>query len=147
MHSALLHTHNLLRWVVLVLGVLAIARAAQGMNGRIPYDRARKAAAMFMGSVHLQLLIGILLLMNSPTVRAAWGNMEATMQDAALRKVVIEHPALMVGAALTVTWGAMVAKSRPTDANRHQVGVVMMVVAMLVILAGIPWQRALFPGM
>ncbi len=147
MHSALLHTHNLLRWVVLVLGVLAIVRAAQGMGGKIPYDRARKAAAMFMGSVHLQLLIGLLLLMNSPTVRAAWSNMDVTLQDAELRKVVIEHPALMVGAALVVTWGAMFAKSRPNDATRHNVGVVMMSLSLIVILAGIPWGRALFPGM
>jgi hypothetical protein len=147
MHSALLHTHNLLRWVVLVLGVLAIVRQAQGIGGRIPYDRARKAAAMFMGSVHLQLLLGLLLLMNSPTVRAAMRDMETTMQDAALRKVVIEHPALMVGAALVVTWGAMLSKSRPTDANRHQVGLVTMSLSLIVILAGIPWGRALFPGM
>lgn len=147
MHSALLHTHNVLRWVVLVLGLLAIARAAAGINGSVPYDRARKAAAMFMGSVHLQLLLGLLLLMNSPIVKAAMRDMEATMQDAGLRKIVIEHPTLMVMAALAVTFGAIFAKNQKTDARRHLIGTVMMSVSLLIILVGIPWQRALFPGM
>ena len=132
---------------MLVFDREAIVRAAQGLNGRIPYDRARKASAMFMGSVHLQVLVGLLLLMNSPIVHAAMRDMQATMQDDALRKVVIEHPALMVGAALVVTWGGIVAKGRPNDASKHQVGLVMMSLSLIVILAGIPWQRALFPGM
>lgn len=147
MHSALLHTHNALRWIVLVLGVLAIVRALSGVSGSQSYDRARRATAMFMGSVHLQLLLGLLLLMNSPIVKAAMRDMEATMKDAALRKVVVEHPALMVVAAIVVTIGAIVAKNQKTDAARHKFGAVFMSLALVIILAGIPWQRALFPGM
>lgn len=147
MHSALLHTHNVLRWVVLVLGLLAIARAFAGLGGNVPYDRARRAAAMFMGSVHLQLLLGLLLLMNSPIVKAAMRDMEATMQDAALRKVVVEHPTLMVLAAIVVTFGAILSKNQKTDAGKHKFGAAFMTLALVIILAGIPWHRALFPGM
>ncbi|MBX3132731.1 MAG: hypothetical protein KF689_05020 [Gemmatimonadaceae bacterium] len=147
MHSALLHSHNLLRWVVLVLGVLAVARAVAGLGGTLSYDRARRATAMFMGSVHLQLLLGLLLLMQSPLVKAAMRDMEMTMKDAALRKVVVEHPTLMVIAAIVVTIGAIAAKNQKTDAARHKFGAIAMTVTMLIILAGIPWQRALFPGM
>ncbi len=147
MHSALLHTHNVLRWVVLVLGVIAVGRAISGVSGAQPYDRARKAVAMFMGSVHLQLLLGLLLLMNSPIVKAAMRDMEATMKDAALRKVVVEHPALMVVAAIVVTIGAIVAKNQKSDAAKHKFSAVFMALALAIILAGIPWQRALFPGM
>lgn len=147
MHSALLHTHNLLRWIVLVLGALAIARTAAGLSGNRPFDAARKAIAMFMGSVHLQLLLGLLLLMNSPTVKAAMRDMEATMADPALRKIVVEHPTMMVLAAILVTVGGIVAKGRATDGAKHKAGLGFMLVTLAVILAGIPWQRALFPGM
>lgn len=147
MHAALLHTHNILRWVVLALGLLAIARAFAGLSGSVPYDRARRASAMFMGSVHLQLLLGLLLLMNSPIVKAAMRDMEATMQDAGLRQVVVEHPTLMVLAAIVVTIGAIVSKNRKTDASKHKFSAVFMSLSLLIILAGIPWQRALFPGM
>ncbi|WKW12531.1 hypothetical protein Strain138_001824 [Pseudogemmatithrix spongiicola] len=147
MHSALLHTHNLLRWVVLVLGVLAIVRTAQGLGGATPFAAARKSLSMFMGTVHLQLLIGLLLLMNSPIVQAAMRDMEATMADRALRQVVVEHPTLMVLAAILITVGSIVAKNRATDAAKHKLGLTFAVITMVVILAGIPWQRALFPGM
>ncbi len=147
MYSALLHTHNVLRWVVLVLGVLAVVRTAQGLGGDRPFVAARRALAMFMGSVHLQLLLGLLLLMNSPVVKAAMRDMEATMADPALRKVVVEHPTMMVLAAILITIGSITAKSRPTDAVRHRVGVVFAFMTLSLILGGIPWDRALFPGM
>ncbi len=147
MHSALLHTHNLLRWIVLILGLLAIVRTAQGVGGGKPFDAARKSLAMFMGTVHLQLLIGLLLLMNSPIVQAAMRDMEATMADRALRQIVIEHPTLMVLAAIVITAGSIFAKNRPNDAAKHKLGLTFALITMVVILAGIPWQRALFPGM
>jgi MOSC domain-containing protein YiiM len=33
MHPAFLHTHNALRWVILVAGVLAIVKSMQGLKG------------------------------------------------------------------------------------------------------------------
>lgn len=147
MHAALLHTHNLLRWVVLALGVLAIVRTAQGVGGSTPFAAARKALAMFMGTVHLQLLLGLLLLMNSPIVQAAMRDMETAMADRALRQIVVEHPTLMVLAAIIITGGSIFAKNRPTDAAKHKVALAFALITMVVILAGIPWQRALVPGM
>lgn len=147
MHAALLHTHNLVRWVILVLGVLALVRNAQGMGGNAPFAAARKALGMFMGAVHLQVLLGLLLLMNSPLVRAAMRDMETTMSDRTLRQIVVEHPTMMVLAAILITIGSIVAKNRPTDASRHKTGLTFTAITMLVILAAIPWQRALIPGM
>lgn len=147
MHAALLHTHNLLRWAVLVLGALAILRAAQGLSGDRPYAATRKVTAMFMGSLHLQLLLGLLLYLFSPTVQAAMRDMEATMADADLRFFVAEHPTLMVVAAVLMTVGAIVAKNAATEAARHRKALVFSGLTMAIVLWGIPWQRALFPGM
>lgn len=147
MHSALLHTHNLLRWVVLVLGVLTVVKAAQGISGDRPYAGTRKFTAMFMGSLHLQLLLGLLLFLFSPTVKAAMRDMEATMADAGMRFIVAEHPTLMVIAAIVMTVGSIVSKNAATDAARHRKALIFSGITMAIVLWGIPWQRALFPGM
>ncbi|MHB1298071.1 MAG: hypothetical protein ACYC0B_06015, partial [Gemmatimonadaceae bacterium] len=147
MHSALLHTHNLLRWFVLVLGVLAILKAAQGLKGDRPYDATRRMTAFFMASLHLQVLVGLLLFMLSPLIRTAMRDMEAVMADASMRFFVAEHPMLMIIAVVVMTVGAIVSKNAPNDAARHRKALVFSVVTMALVLWGIPWQRALFPGM
>lgn len=147
MHTALLHTHNLLRWIVLVFGALAILRAVQGLSGDRPYAATRKFTALFMGSLHLELLLGLLLYLFSPTVKAAMRDMEATMANADQRFFVAEHPTLMVIAAVLMTVGAIVAKNAATDASRHTKALVFSGVTLALVLWGIPWQRALFPGM
>jgi uncharacterized membrane protein len=147
MHAALLHTHNLLRWVVLVAGAYAIVKAFSGLSGDKPYAVTRRATAMFMGSVHLNLLLGLLLFLFSPTVKASMRDMAATMANKDLRFIIAEHPTLMVLAAILVTFGSIFSKGRATDAARHKSAAIFMTITFVVILAGIPWQRALFPGM
>jgi uncharacterized membrane protein len=147
MHAALLHSHNLLRWVVLVLGVITVVKAAQGLGGDRPYAGTRKFTAMFMGSLHLQLLLGLLLFMNSPVISAAMRDMEATMADRSLRFILAEHPTLMVAAAIVMTIGAIVAKNAATDTARHRKALIFTGITLAIVLYGIPWQRALFPGM
>lgn len=147
MHAALLHTHNLLRWVVLFAGVFAIIKAVGGLSGDKPYAATRRATAMFMGSVHLNLLLGLLLFLFSPTVKASMRDMAATMADNDLRFIIAEHPTLMVLAAILVTFGSIFSKGRATDQARHKAAAIFMTITFVVILAGIPWQRAIFPGM
>lgn len=147
MYAALLLTHNLLRWVVLVAGAYAILKAVAGWSGDRPYAAARRATVMFMGSVHVQLLLGLLLFLFSPTVKASMRDMAATMADPDLRFIVAEHPTFMVLAAILVTIGSIVSKGRATDQARHRAASIFMTVTLVLILAGIPWTRALVPGM
>ena len=147
MYAALLHTHNFTRWIVLVLGVMTLVKAFQGLQGDRPYDATRRYTAMFMGSLHLQILLGLLLFMQSPTIRNAMRDMEATMADAAQRFFVAEHPTFMIVAAILMTVGSIVAKSGATNAKKHQRAAIFTVITMAIVLHGIPWGRPLFPGM
>ena len=64
--------------------------------------------------------------------------------------VVREGPTLIAAMPLLpvlVTIGGIVSKGRPTDQARHRAAAIFMSITMLLILAGIPWKRALFPGM
>lgn len=148
MYSALLHSHNLLRWAVLLLGVLALVRAWRGIGGTVPYAAgARRAGVLFTASLHLQLVLGLLLFLVSPFIEGAMTDMKATMADKAVRFFVAEHPTLMVAAAILMTVGGIVAKNAANDAARHRKLLVFAGITMALVLWGIPWQRALFPGM
>ncbi|MCE9601991.1 MAG: hypothetical protein K8S21_07235 [Gemmatimonadetes bacterium] len=147
MPSALLLTHNALRWVILVAGVMAVVRAVQGLKGDRPYAAARRAGVLFMVSLHVQLLIGIVLFVVSPLVHHAMADMKATMADSSTRFFLAEHPTLMVIAVVVMTVGSIVAKNGPDDAARHRKLLVFSAFTLLLLLAGIPWQRALVPGM
>ena len=147
MYSVLLLSHNTLRWVVLALGIAAIVNAAQGLRGDRPYPKARRIGVFFTASLHLQLLLGLALFGVSPFIRDAMRDMQATMAEPARRFFVAEHPTLMVIAAILMTVGSIVAKNATDDASRHRKLLIFAGFTMALLLAGIPWQRALFPGM
>lgn len=147
MHPAFLHTHNALRWLVLIAGVITVLQAVRGLKGDRPYASARRTGVLFMASLHLQLLIGLVLFVVSPYVQQAMGNMAATMKDPGTRFFIAEHPTLMVIAVVVATVGSIVAKNATDDAARHRKLLTFTVVTLLLLLAGIPWQRPLMPGM
>ena len=147
MHPALLHTHNALRWVVLVADILALVKAVGGLKGDRDYAPARRVGVVFMASLHLQLILGLLLFVVSPLVQQAMGDMAATMKDAGTRFFIAEHPTLMVIAVVVATVGSIVAKNAKDDAAKHRKLLVFTAIALLLLLAGIPWQRPLMPGM
>lgn len=147
MHAAFLHTHNALRWVVLIAGVLTLVQAVQGLRGDRPYAAARRAGVVYLASLHLQLVLGLVLFVVSPLIQQAMGDMAATMQDKGTRFFIAEHPTLMVVAVVVATVGSIVAKNAADDAARHRKLLVFTVVTFLLLLAGIPWQRPLMPGM
>jgi cytochrome c biogenesis factor len=146
MHPALLHTHNLLRWAVLLFGVLALVRAWRGMAGDRDYAPARRAGVLFMATLHLQLLLGLGLFLVSPFIRMAMTDMRTTMGDAPTRFFVAEHPTLMIAAVVLMTIGGIVAKNA-NDAAKHRKLLIFTGVTLGLLLAGIPWQRPLFPGL
>lgn len=147
MNSALLHLHNLTRWAVLILGVLALVKAAQGLSGDRPYAAARRMGVFFLASLHLQVLLGIVLFVVSPFIKAALDDMGPAMSDRSVRFFVAEHPMLMIIAAIVMTIGSLVAKNAVNDAARHRKALIFLAVTMALILYGIPWQRPLLPGM
>jgi hypothetical protein len=146
MYAAILHTHNALRWLVLVAGVLAVLRALQGLDGRTPYAAARRLGLTFTAALHLQVLTGLSLFVVSPLIKAAMGDMAGTMGNAPLRFFIAEHPTLMVVAAIVATIGGIIAKNAPDDAKRHRRALAFMVATLALILAGIPWDRPWMPG-
>lgn len=146
MHAALLHAHNLLRWVVLLAGLATVVQSARGLDGSRPFAGTRKSLLAFTASLHLQLLLGLGLFVVSPYIQSLMADMPATMRDGASRFFIAEHPTLMVVAVIVGTVGGVVAKNAADDAARHRKALFFVLVTLALILAGIPWQRPLLPG-
>ena len=141
MYSAFLLIHSLLRWVVVIAGLVVLARAIGGITGRrdwLPADGA--AMRVFSISLDIQFLIGLLLYVwLSPFIRDAWADMGATMRNAPLRFFAVEHLfGMIVGIALAHVGKSKIGKA--TDATRkHKLAAIFFGLAMVVILLSIPW--------
>jgi hypothetical protein len=145
--------HSLLRWAVLLFGVLAIVRALQGWFGARPWtpldDRAGK---YFVISLDVQTLVGLILYGGlSPITRAAFQDMGAAMKDAFLRFYAVEHLVMMLIGIGLVHVGRVRARKAASHVARHRTAAIFFGLGLLAILAGIPWPsravgRPLFPS-
>lgn len=148
MYTTVLAFHNILRWVVLIGGLLAIGKAILGWRGKkewSPMDS--QVGLVFTISMDIQLLLGLLLyFVLSPITSHAFSNFSTVMADATQRFFVVEHIFLMVVAVVLAHVGRARSKKASTHTGKHKVAAIFFTLAILAVLAGIPWQRPLFPA-
>jgi len=139
MYGILLGTHNLLAWAVLIVGVLVLARAISRSATWSEADTGlvRKLTLL----VHLQLLAGLGLWFVSPAVASARASMGDTMKDPALRRLVVEHPSLMILAAVAATVSGVLVKKASGSAAKAKKALIGTLITLALVAAVIPWQR------
>lgn len=153
-YAPMLFLHSWLRWIVLLLGALAVGRALNGVRTRRPFTPTDDAAARrFIMVLDIQLLAGLVLyLWSSPFTTEAFHDMAGTMRNAPLRFFVVEHPFGMV-ASLALAHIGRARLKRATDSGaRHRTALIFFGLSLLVMLASIPWPalpagRPLFRGL
>jgi hypothetical protein len=135
----LLHTlHSWTRWLVLILGIYAIVNSYLGWKaGREFFAKDKKINMSFVGSLHLQFLLGIILFFQSPNVQNALANMGAAMKDKMLRFWSVEHTTMMVIAIIVAQVGSIVSKKAPSDSLKFKKAFIWFSVAMIIILVSI----------
>ncbi|MHA8053964.1 hypothetical protein [Aquirufa sp. Wall-65K1] len=143
MYAILLNVHSYLRWLVLILGILAIYRGFKGAQSGAPFSESdRKSGLFFLISVHTQLLIGLLLyFVFSPITQAAFADFGAAMKDPAIRLIAVEHITVNILAAILVTVAYSKNKKAIADAQKHKNAWLLFGIALLLILSRIPWAR------
>ena len=153
MYALFLFVHSLVRWVVLALGVMAVARAISGVTGRRPWESADDAAAArFSIAFDIQVVIGLIgYFFASPFMLDAWGDMAATMRNSALRLIVVEHPVGMIVAIGLLHVGRARIRKAADAAAKHKTAAIFLGLALLVLVLSIPWPfmaggRPLFRG-
>ncbi|HXH19807.1 MAG TPA: hypothetical protein VNJ07_12070 [Chitinophagales bacterium] len=143
MFPLLLHTHSILRYLVLLLLAIVIVRFTFGKIFKRQYNSLDDRLSLFtVMIVHLQFLIGAILYFISPTVKAALSDMAAAMKDEILRFWAVEHVTLMAGAVLLITIGRIKSKKQALHSEqKFRRALIFYVLGLVFIIAGIPWER------
>lgn len=140
LYSFLVHLHSVVRWVVLLLLLIAIFSSLTAGNRFFTRGDAR-TGSMLTGFADLMLLIGLILWVFGPRgykLIQSMG-MSAAMKDSYARFFGIEHITGMVIAIILLHIGKAQGKKAISDKSKHRRTVVFYLLALLIILLSIPW--------
>ena len=144
MYPLALGLHSWLRWVILILGVIAVVRALGGRGGR-PWTSTDDAVGkFFVIGLDVQFLVGILLyaFLSPITTQIVFPDFGAAMGNSILRFWAVEHLAGMLIANGVAHVGRVKVLKAASDHRRHTLAAIFYGIALILILASIPW-----PGM
>lgn len=138
MHDFLVHAHSGTRWLVLAAAVFAIFRYATGLLQNRRFEALdNMAGAIFIGNVHLQVLIGLVLYLG---YLQPWTlDMSVVMKDPIGRFFAVEHITGMLLGAVLAQVGRTLSKKASDDKAKFRKGLIYFSLSILVILASIPW--------
>jgi hypothetical protein len=140
MYNFLLSLHNLLRWIILFLLVINLIRHFAAINR--PFNGIDKKLGLWlMITAHITLLIGLYqwfvggLGLQNITNKG----MAAVMQNSTYRFFAVEHTVGMLLAIALITVARGVFRKQLSDGKKHRRCIVFYILALVIILASIPW--------
>jgi uncharacterized membrane protein YphA (DoxX/SURF4 family) len=147
MYTFVLAVHNIMRWIVVVLAIIALVRAYWGWFGKREWSlKDRKVGMFYSISLDVQLLLGLILYFGlSPMTRTAIQNLGAAMSNANLRFFALEHFFFMLVAAVLVHAGTITSRKAEESVTKHRRAAIWFTLAVIAILLGMPWSRPLIP--
>lgn len=144
METGMLHLHNVLRWVILLLLLVTLYQAFTKK------ESIRSSSLWLMIAAHTMLLIGLYqFIAGRYGITKGLPEGVELMKDSFYRFYWVEHPLLMVVAITLIT----LARGKAKVLNYKNAGWLLLI-ALIFILVAIPWPfreagagRAWFPGM
>lgn len=141
LYNILVHVHSVGRWIVLLLLLIAIFNSL--VAGDRPFIKSDNRTGLLLTIfADLMLLIGLALWYFGPRGYQALegqGGMSEVMKDPNSRFFVVEHFAGMLVAIILIHIGKAQAKKRIGDKAKHRRTLIFYLLALLIILASIPW--------
>lgn len=143
-YQIFLYIHSWLRWIILILGIIAIVKAYAGWLGQKPYTKGDNGiSAAFMGTLHLNLLIGLILyIFLSPYVQQAFNDFGAAMKNPEIRFWAVEHILMNIIAVVVAQVGRTKAKKAVDTIRKHKLTAIFYTIAFILLLSRIPWAEA-----
>jgi hypothetical protein len=131
--------HNLVRWGVVLFGLWTLINALTGVVGNRRYTTSdNRSNLLFMTFCDIQLLLGLILYFSN-----SWfdrlKDLGNNMKDPYNRFFTIEHMSMMILAWILVHVGRASVKRAGTDRARHKRMLIFFGLAILLIIASIPW--------
>lgn len=135
--EALKHAHSGLRWVVLILLIMAIVNAYKGKTSKLPYtDKDKKIHLFAMVFLHIQTLLGFISYFMNFGGKVDFSNMSG---NPVVRFFTVEHSFMMILALIIITVGFSRSKKIVETPKRFNFIFVTYLIGLVLILAGIPW--------
>jgi hypothetical protein len=143
METGMLHLHNVLRWIILVLLLVTLYQAFSKK------ESLRSGSLWLLIFTHTMFVIGLYqLIAGRYGITKGLPEGIELMKDTFYRFYWIEHPLMMIAAVALIT----VARRKAKALNYKATGWLLLI-ALIVILAAVPWPfrqivgRPWFPGM
>lgn len=147
MHPAVLALHSIVRWLVILTGLVAVLRCYRGLFTNAPWTpRENVSLRAFVFLFDAQVLLGLILYFVSPVTRQAFGAFGPAMRDSAVRYFVVEHPLAMLLAVALAHVALARTRKAATDGGRYRAAAALLTLSFVLVLAMTPWGRALFPS-
>ena len=152
MYAFIVGLHNIIRWVAVILELIAVTRATMGFWRKKEWTESEKKVGMFFSiSIDIQILIGLLLYF----VYSDWGlralitkGTSMVMETGEYRFFAIEHGFYMLLGFLFAHFGTLLPKKVDDHSGKYKRAAFWFCLALLMVIAGIPWDsRPLFPGL
>ena len=130
--------HSTLAYAVLAVLVLAIINAFLGLSAKRNFtskDRSVSLIALIFS--HIQLVVGIVLWIESPLGKAALSQ----MSNSAVRLTAMEHPLINIIAIVVITIGWSKHKKEESSNGKFKKIAIFFTLGLLLILSRIPWTN------
>jgi len=139
MQTGLLHLHSFVAYILLAVLVIAIVvNALAGFQGK-PYGETNRKLSLYgLIATHLQVLIGLILYFVSPKGMSALSG--EAMKVSGIRFYVLEHPLMMILAAILITIGYSKSKKANESKSKFNSMLVYYVIGLIFILSRLPWD-------
>lgn len=133
--------HNITRWLIIGFAVWALVRAYSGWFKKLEWNKSDdRAGILFTSMIDLQVLLGLLLyFLFSPAARQLVANFSLAMKIPDVRFFGMEHVLIMVIAMIVAHVGRTLSKKAKTTIAQHRAAAISYSLAILIILAAIPW--------
>lgn len=141
MYDIFLFLHSWIRWVVLLLAMSVIIKSFLGWKGKKHYGKGDNTlSASFMGFMHLQLLIGLVLyFFLSPVTQAVFTDFGGAMKEASQRYWAVEHILVMIIAVVIAQIGRTKSKKGGSSASKFKTATIYYMIALIIMLSRIPF--------
>ena len=144
-YELLLTLHNLWRWVVLVMAILAAVTSLIGWFGKRQWsDRERRIGSFTAMTVDIQFLLGLLLYVFGEYGIKAWMRGFAFMRaNPPYLFFGLEHLFYMLVAVVLAHLGSMLPRRAEDSTKKFMRAAIPFTLMLLLIIIGIPWWRPL----
>ncbi len=144
MYTGLLHTHSLLRYLLLILLLAVIVKSFLGFSNKQTFGKVDNILGLTLFSVtHTQLLVGLILYFVSPLVHFDSG----AMKDPVVRYWTSEHVFIQLVAIVMITMARITSKKMTDDTSKHKRMLIFNSFALLLIMVAIAMSKRGFFSM